>query len=1258
MRCVDALRRIWPTVGWRLFLLAVILAVPGTAASALAETIDLSRFNAVALRARVQVKERYTLSDGTKGESSRDGFGFDSTAVGDFARGRFEGNVYTAAWDEKILLPSTGQFWTLRGSVSLTLSSTDFDAEDPPAITAFRIEQFSDYPGSQHFAAVRYSYVFAGQAGWLMGVALPLKQADPTTLVFRVDGAASCDAFHTNTEVTDWPVPNSRGWVHAEDVSWSCPDPAKEYFQIVLWALPPATPAATRTGTVTATPTPSVTGTATRTRTGTATRTATPPPVPTETSTATWSEAATSTVTRTPTRTPSRTVTATFTVTSSPPRTPTRTHTGTPTRSFTATQTASSTPTGTALPGRAITLRPRLIVGLGGCISSTREIEVKDNLGRIRTLDPLVSYEWIDNGLERELADELIAELSAYVFEGEIDVRIADISVEQGVVQFHSHGINILRAKLSLPDGDVYSNFALVLGANGDELVTAESLEIEPLSLLSGATNSLTSYLNQAFRGEEDPVMVLFTSTQVCGFSVETLGNTGLAVTKSLKFNFFGGRIAGVDLVTVLDGLVQLGSVAVAPELGFAGPAVVWLARALSGPAAEIATSQLLDFEVSREASGESGADGEDPITEDDVISVTDSFSLWPPTLGGVVTGKAQGVSAVQATFDMEKYCLGKASDVMLVVVIDPPRLERVEIRNEQGLVEDPLTLYVTQIRHPHAVGSFNLLPSPVNLPFDPLGLSGTELADLARAALPGALADLTAPALAVPAGAQLDAHDLYPGGDFYFGMKFTWKPLDGVIAVSDVRLQAQLPEWIPLLTSWSANYNAPPVIRLDESALDAAVTVTGLRPGTAQLEVEACFVTNSGLNPFDFNGVRVLDGSPPTPTRTPTQTPTNTATRTATSTPTPRGLIAGVKYRDLDGNGSRDANDPRIPGWTVFVDANDDGVLNNPAGNGRCTAGAHEYCATTDLSGHYAIRLPFGQHRVREVRVPGWRQTSPDWPDLVVSTGVPAYSGIDFGNAVAGDANGDGAVSVNEVAGAIHCALGRQEGRGCAGLDLDGDGRITIGEIVTAVRNAVKGPAYPPTPVVTPSPTATPSPTLTRPPATATRAPTLTATPTRTATATRAATATRTVTATRTATATRVPTRTSTPSPTVVPRPRITDFTCDGGEQWFGYYGEPFTLEFSFTDADGNANGWRITGQTDYGFTFDVDEESIAPPSRGGTITRSYNGIFCGDPVCGTTLVSFRLVVTDATGLESQPAYVDLILWGTWSGLGIRPAT
>ena len=285
------------------------------------------------------------------------------------------------------------------------------------------------------------------------------------------------------------------------------------------------------------------------------------------------------------------------------------------------------------------------------------------------------------------------------------------------------------------------------------------------------------------------------------------------------------------------------------------GAAIGWLAGALSTPIAEVGTAQLLDFEVSSKATESSDA----PVTEDHVISVTDDLSLEAPFLKGTVSARGPGVSAVQATFDMEDYCLGKASDLMMVLVA--PKLEGVEIRNASGIVEDPIDLRVGEKATPHAVGMFSLLAEPVDIAFDPIGAADSELIELAATVIPG-LREFTVPPdrFVLPKmEAELDGRDFYPDGDFYFGIGLDWAILSGSITINDLRFQIRLPELIPGITSWNANFNTPSVIDLAESAL-TGVTVTGMKPGTAQMEVNAClpFLVSPDLSPFDYNGVRV----------------------------------------------------------------------------------------------------------------------------------------------------------------------------------------------------------------------------------------------------------------------------------------------------------------------------------------------------------------------------------------------------------------
>jgi VCBS repeat-containing protein len=86
---------------------------------------------------------------------------------------------------------------------------------------------------------------------------------------------------------------------------------------------------------------------------------------------------------------------------------------------------------------------------------------------------------------------------------------------------------------------------------------------------------------------------------------------------------------------------------------------------------------------------------------------------------------------------------------------------------------------------------------------------------------------------------------------------------------------------------------------------------------------------------------------------------------------------ISGLKFEDLNGNGVRDAGEGGVAGWTIFIDANGDGVLQ-----------ATETSVVTGADGTYSFTglLP-GTYIIAEVQREGWVQTTP--------TGSAAGSGI-----------------------------------------------------------------------------------------------------------------------------------------------------------------------------------------------------------------------------------------------------------------------
>ncbi len=98
-------------------------------------------------------------------------------------------------------------------------------------------------------------------------------------------------------------------------------------------------------------------------------------------------------------------------------------------------------------------------------------------------------------------------------------------------------------------------------------------------------------------------------------------------------------------------------------------------------------------------------------------------------------------------------------------------------------------------------------------------------------------------------------------------------------------------------------------------------------------------------------------------------------------------GSISGVKFYDINGNGTKDAGEPGIANWTI--------TLINQTGNVVTTI--------TDAVGNYNFtNLATGNYTVNEVQQAGWTQTFPASGiyNITISTGQN-MTGIDFGNFV-----------------------------------------------------------------------------------------------------------------------------------------------------------------------------------------------------------------------------------------------------------------
>ncbi|MCU0870437.1 MAG: S8 family serine peptidase, partial [Burkholderiales bacterium] len=149
-------------------------------------------------------------------------------------------------------------------------------------------------------------------------------------------------------------------------------------------------------------------------------------------------------------------------------------------------------------------------------------------------------------------------------------------------------------------------------------------------------------------------------------------------------------------------------------------------------------------------------------------------------------------------------------------------------------------------------------------------------------------------------------------------------------------------------------------------------------------------------------------------------------------------GVVEGVKFHDVDGDGARGPDELGLAGWSIFVDSDDDGVRD-----------AGERGATTDADGRFRIvGIGPGAQRIREEARDGWTQTAPGGDgalDIVMTSG-DTVDGLAFGNRrTVGTIRG---VKYEDVDGDGR----RDDGeRGLSGwtifLDADANGRLDTGE-------------------------------------------------------------------------------------------------------------------------------------------------------------------------------------------------------------------
>jgi hypothetical protein len=170
---------------------------------------------------------------------------------------------------------------------------------------------------------------------------------------------------------------------------------------------------------------------------------------------------------------------------------------------------------------------------------------------------------------------------------------------------------------------------------------------------------------------------------------------------------------------------------------------------------------------------------------------------------------------------------------------------------------------------------------------------------------------------------------------------------------------------------------------------------------------------------------------------------------------------ISGQKWNDTDTDGVKDAGEPPLAGWTVYLDANANQTL-DPG----------EPTRVTDADGNYAFNnlLP-GPYVVREVTQPGWVQTAPPelFLQLIPNSGfetnslLPEWTSLGVAGVVGttgdivapeGSRQGHATNSTGSVTDAVLAAF---IGQPATGLDALGNGNAIEG---SAIKRTVSGSA------------------------------------------------------------------------------------------------------------------------------------------------------------------------------------------------------
>ncbi len=163
---------------------------------------------------------------------------------------------------------------------------------------------------------------------------------------------------------------------------------------------------------------------------------------------------------------------------------------------------------------------------------------------------------------------------------------------------------------------------------------------------------------------------------------------------------------------------------------------------------------------------------------------------------------------------------------------------------------------------------------------------------------------------------------------------------------------------------------------------------------------------------------------------------------------PAATGQIVGTVFQDSNGNGQVETGEPALAGWQVYIDANNNGILD-----------AGEQVTTTDSFGHYALSgLAAGAYVVREVQPGGWASTVPAsvpgqgaFYDVTLASNTSIVSDENFGNVPIHVSTGSGQIVGSVYNDANGNSKHQKNEKPLAGMhvfvDLNDDGLFESGE-------------------------------------------------------------------------------------------------------------------------------------------------------------------------------------------------------------------